>query len=777
MMVCGGVRFALVLLADFALATCFGLIPLRKYLQDAEHEALPPNAYDVLKNSNLDIVLAVLLRCIVYAGLYFWSGKLDPVFQGQDQGTARTRGTIFTMLFHHTIQLGILAKMVVVAAHGDAGMLPDAMLLHPGILAIFGSCLIFLILGYIEKWMMMKIMRGAKIPGRMASNVSVREPLLNRTNVGDKRHTNKELLYGLLKFLFQDSYPIIAAMVSAFLAAIAEASVPFFTGRAIEFSAINPHQAQFSGSLVALAFVALASGIFAGIRGGVLEYTAARMSMRIRTKFFYHLLQQELGFFDTSRTGDLMSRLQTDIGATSDMVSQNINAFVRSLLHMLVLVSFMLVTCWRLTVVSFVLIPFTGSVVKFYGYYFAQFHKEIQTEVAAANSIAAETLSSITTVRAHAGEESSMADFKSKMKAYCILRKRLAIYFSGWVGFMTWAPKVVTAIVLYLGGFRVMDGKMSPGDLVAFMLYQQALAQQFNGITEFMNPIAQAIGAIEKVLVLMKRRPKVGSADGLVPSGCLAKIEMRNVTFRYPSRPTVNILNGMSLVVEPGEFVAMIGPSGCGKSSVFKLLERFYLPNSGDVIIDGREIGVYDPRWLKQSVGFVDEAPTLFPGSIRDNLLYGMDVDPGYMQEEVEAACQMANLSEFVMSLPDGVDTDCGERGVQLSGVQIWKVAVARALVRKPSILLMEDTAYLDFGDEGGVEEVIARCAAGRSLFMATTSVRVAQMADRILVVKDGMVVDSGDLDYLTKGGARDSTEEVQQQEQMSEEGEETVIE
>lgn len=748
-----GARFYLLLAVDVISAACCAVAPLIKLLS-VDYDVLDCTLSELWRNSNLDILSGVLVRCVVY--LCARAILLKYLSNSQEESSTRFRekGAIFVVVFHHTIQLGLLAKMVFVAAHGESGLLPEGNFLHSGLLPIYCSCLSFLLFGYIEKCMMMSLLQGKKQARRSHAGTGPYEPLLSGSDVQEKRHSTRDHLLSLLSFLFQDVYPIIAGLSVGLLAAVAEASVPFLTGKAIEYSAISKNMVYFQRSLIGLVLAAVASGVLVGIQAAVLEFTAARVGMRLRTKFFYHLLQQEVGFFDAAKTGELISRLHTDIGAASDTVAQNVTVMLRSILHIFVLVSFMFVTCWRLTVVSFVLIPFTESAAKFFGDYFAVFHNKIQSELAGASSVVEESLSSIRTVRAHAAEGMMVADHKERMRAYFYLRKSLSMYICGWVGAMTWAPKVVTAVALYLGGYMVMRGEMGAGDLVAFMFYQQALSQQSNCLIDFISPVTQVVGAIKKVLEIMKRRPKVGPAEGLVPEHPPQSIELRSVLFAYPTRPNCSVLNGMSLMVNPGEFVVVIGPGGSGKSSILSLLQRFYLPDAGDVVIDGRDVGVYDPGWLKHNVGIVPEEPVLFSKSIKDNVLFGADSTDD-MESAIESACCLSGLHDFVASLPEKYATECGENGVQLSKTQKWKLAVARAIICNPSVLLMDDVPALDFDDsEDCVERILERCREGRTVLLTTRRVSVARKADRIIVVENGQVAETGShTDLVEMGG------------------------
>ena len=320
----------------------------------------------------------------------------------------------------------------------------------------------------------------------------------------------------------------------------------------------------------------------------------------------------------------------------------------------------------------------------------------------------------------------------------------------------TFLTAAVTAGVLFYGGNLVLGSTMSAGSLVSFMLYQQSLSASFQALGDVFSALSAAVGAADKVVELINREPDFIDSGLERPDTFSGRLELRNVTFSYPARPNTIVLRDFSLQVNPGEVVALVGPSGGGKSSIVKLLERQYLPSTGSVLIDGRDLGTFDPSWLRRKMALVSQEPVLYARSIRRNIIYGMEVEDGLAEHEVptqemiENAARRANAHEFIMALPEGYDTESGERGVQLSGGQKQRLAIARALVRDPVVLLLDEaTSALDSDSEAIVQEALDRTMVGRTVLVIAHRLSTVQDADRIIVIQKGSIVETGTHDEL----------------------------
>ena len=573
-----------------------------------------------------------------------------------------------------------------------------------------------------------------------------------------REETRHATIVGLLKLASPDSVLLTFAFIAGSLAALGQALIPYYTGRIIDYASIDQDREQFKATIFKLLGVAFGCAIFTGIRGGLFTYAMTRLNVRLRQTLFNALLMQDCGFFDTNRTGDITSRLSADTTTVSDQICLNLNVMMRSITQAAMVLVFMFTASWRLTVVTFVMVPTVIMVCKIYGTYYRKMSKKVQSKLAEANSVADEALSTMTTVKAHAAEGSTRMAYASKLKEFYSIQLKQAIAYGAYMINNTFLTAAVVAGVLFYGGTLVLDDVMSAGALVSFMLYQQSLSASFQSLGDVFSALSAAVGAADKVMELIERKPAFSESGSLTPDTFTGQIEFRNITFRYPARPNSTILDNLCLSVNPGQVVALVGPSGGGKSSIVKLLERQYLPASGSILVDGRDLGMYHPGWLRQQMALVSQEPVLYARSIKRNIIYGLEEEDGISaeniptQEEIEQAARLANAHEFILALPNGYDTDCGERGVQLSGGQKQRIAIARALVRKPSILLLDEaTSALDADSEAVVQEALDRTMVGRTVLVIAHRLSTVQDADRIIVIQKGAVIEAGTHEQLVE--------------------------
>mmetsp|Transcript_4863 Transcript_4863/g.11601 ORF Transcript_4863/g.11601 Transcript_4863/m.11601 type:complete len:885 (+) Transcript_4863:96-2750(+) len=584
-----------------------------------------------------------------------------------------------------------------------------------------------------------------------------------------------------------DLHLILAAFVFLLLAAGAQIWIPKCTGLILdglanEFSGdttdADRHKKMsdvpgFTENVKLLIIFSILGGVFSGLRGSIFTVVGGRANVRLRTKLMDSLLVQDIGFFDTTKTGDITSRLSSDTTLVGDQVTLNVNVFLRSLVQAIGVLIFMFKLSWQLSILAFISVPAITILSKWYGMFIRSLTKVMQTKLADGNSLSEAAISSMATVRAFDAATTEFKEFEECMQNYLGLNMKSAIAYSGYATVSTSLPQLVTALVVFYGGLLVRNGDLTSGELVSFLLYLQSLSDAFSSIGYIFSSLTQAVGAADKVFELMNRKPQLRSEyhepcmhsavtlasktreTGLEPETCHGDIVLDDVEMYYPARPKRRILNGLSLRVQPGKIAALVGQSGGGKSSVISLVQHLYEQSKGKVMIDGKEVHELSPRWLSRNISIVSQEPTLFGRSIKRNIIYGLEgTDKEPSDEEIERVAKLANAHDFIEKMPQKYDTDVGERGVQLSGGQKQRIAIARALIRKPKVLLLDEaTSALDAESEHMVQEAIDHMlesgrsengSSGMTVLIVAHRLSTIRNADIIFVVKDGQVVEEG---------------------------------
>ncbi|NRD49379.1 ATP-binding cassette domain-containing protein [Corallococcus exiguus] len=494
-------------------------------------------------------------------------------------------------------------------------------------------------------------------------------------------------------------------------------------------------------ALVMLA-VFLVQGVATAVRFYLFTNAGERVVMRLRHDFFRRLMDQEVAFFDTHRTGELTSRLASDTTVLQNTVSANISMGLRNAVQALGGIVLLFYTSPSLTFLMLAIVPVVAVGGMVYGRRVRGLSRNVQDALAKASEVAEESLSGMRTVRSFAAEPSEVARYGNSVRnAYEVARNR-ARQSAAFMGGASSAGYIAAVVVFWYGGRLVVDGELSVGALTSFLIYTMLVAVSLGSLADLWADFMRASGAAERVFELMDRAPAIPANEGERPATVEGRVELRGVHFAYPTRPDVPVLQGIDLTVNAGEVVAVVGSSGAGKSTLAALLSRFYDPLQGELRLDGRPLKSLDPSWLRRHVGMVAQEPLLFSCSIADNIRYGR---PDATDAEVEAAARAANAHDFIQRFPDGYRTEVGERGVQLSGGQKQRVAIARAVLKDPRILILDEaTSALDSESEHLVKDALDRLMQGRTTLIIAHRLSTVANAQRVLVMEHGRVVQSG---------------------------------
>ena len=541
---------------------------------------------------------------------------------------------------------------------------------------------------------------------------------------------------------------LFGAFVFLVIAAISDATIPHFIGQALD--AVKDGRSAY-GPLLGLLAGAGGVSVFSGLRGSTFILLGSRVNVRLRSQLFEQIVDQDIGFFDKTKTGDLSSRMTQDVQKVCDQVQLNVNYFVRNLISTLVTLSFMISLSWRLTCLSMVSIPFTAVLVHKYGDIMKKISKKVQDELANCNAASEESFANVRVVRSFGAEPLEARRFRDLLdKVYKISLTSARMYVP-YNAVCRMLPYLSLFVIIAYGAKLATAGVMEASVLISFILYLDMLNNSFSAMGDIYASITAALGAADKVFALLEQRPAFEQLDPptvRLTEASKGHIQLKNVHFSYPSRPHVRVLNAISLEVKAGTVAALVGGSGQGKSSCLALLQRWYMQSSGDVLIDGMPIRKLED--YHRFVTCVNQEPLLFARSIKENILFGL-LNPGdtitpELEERVVACAKLANAHQFITGLPEGYDTQVGMRGVQLSGGQKQRIAIARALVRRPKVLLLDEaTSALDSESEKQVQSALdSMMTSDMTMVVVAHRLSTVRNADIIYVIDKGTVIESG---------------------------------
>ena len=491
-----------------------------------------------------------------------------------------------------------------------------------------------------------------------------------------------------------------------------------------------------------------AQGVFNFIQVFLLTSTAERVIARLREDLFASLVHLSPGFFTERRTGELTSRMSSDLAILQSTFSTWISEFSRQTLFLIGGIILLTMTHPTLTTTTLAVVPVVVGAAVIFGRQLRRATTGVQDRVAEAMGTADEAFSQIRTVQSFTREDAEIGRFRALLAEVveaAVHRAWLRALFFGIVGFVAFGGVVA---VLWQGGRLVLDGVLTAGELVAFLLYAITVAGAVGSLASLFGSYQEAVGAARRTFELLASRPTVAEPDTPETLALPARGEVcfENVAFRYGDALPM-VLHEVSFTLAPGEVLALVGPSGAGKTTIASLLPRFWDVTSGRITLDGHDARDLRLRDLRGAIGIVPQEPALFSGTVRENILIGR---PDATDDEVRAAAGAAHAAEFIERLPDGYETRVGERGVKLSGGQRQRLAIARVFLKNPAVVVLDEaTSSLDTESERLVEEAMEELLRGRSTIIIAHRLSTVRRADRIMVLDHGRVVEQGRHDEL----------------------------
>ncbi|WP_093555061.1 ABC transporter transmembrane domain-containing protein [Pseudoduganella namucuonensis] len=555
---------------------------------------------------------------------------------------------------------------------------------------------------------------------------------------------------GLAPFLLPYRRQFAMAGVALVVAAGATLAIPAAFKQMIDLgfgTAAGVHSAD-NVNMVFLALFAVATvlALATAARFYTVSWLGERVTADIRGAVYRHVVTQSPEFFETTQTGEVLSRITTDTTLIQAVVGTSISMALRNVLLFIGGLVMLFVTSPKLTAIIIGLLVLTVLPIVMFGRRVRKLSRDSQDRIADASAMAGEILNAMPTVQAFTHEKIETSRFSASVEnAFTTAMKRIRAR-----AFLTMLAIVLVfgtiVFVLWLGAHAVLQGTMTGGDLGQFILYASIVAGAIGALSEVMGEAQRAAGATERLLELMSVKSEIQSAAhplALPPRAANgASLALSDVTFSYPSRPDTAALSHLTLDIKPGETVAVVGPSGAGKTTLFQLFLRFYDPQQGVIKLDGVDIKQLDLHTLRGAIGIVPQDTVIFSADAMENIRYGR---AGATDEEVIQAARLAAAHEFIERLPNGYQSFLGERGVRLSGGQRQRIAIARALLKNPPLLLLDEaTSALDAESERLVQGALEAAMAGRTTVIIAHRLATVQRADRIIVMEDGQIVETG---------------------------------
>ncbi|QND50886.1 ATP-binding cassette domain-containing protein [Phyllobacterium sp. 628] len=567
----------------------------------------------------------------------------------------------------------------------------------------------------------------------------------------EKKRRSLKPLQRIFPYMARYKGMVIGALISLCIAAVTTLVLPLAVRRMIDHGFTGSNGVFIDNYFGMLVVLAAALAVASGGRYYFVITLGERIVSDLRRDVFAHLTKLSPAFFDSTQSGEIVSRLTADTTQIKSAVGATASIALRNLILAFGAIVMMIITSAKLSGLVIAAIPLIIIPLVAFGRSVRRRSRNAQDTLATATAYASESIISVRTLQAFTNEKLATGRFGASVEnAFTAARSsvKARAVLTAFAIFMIFSSVVA---VLWFGSRDVLAGTISPGTLGQFLLYAVFAAGALGALSEVWGELSQASGAAERLMEIMAEKPAIAAPAKPValPEPAIGSVTFNDVRFNYPSRPDAPALRGLDFDVKPGETVAIVGPSGAGKSTVFSLLLRYYDPVSGSIRVDGVDLRDADPFALRSRIAIVPQDTTIFAATARENIGFGR---PGASNAEIEAAAKAALAHDFITALDHGYETQVGERGVMLSGGQRQRIAIARAILRDAPILLLDEaTSALDAESEILVQKGLEHLMQGRTTLVIAHRLATVLKADRILVMDDGRIVEEGTHQSLVK--------------------------
>jgi ABC-type multidrug transport system fused ATPase/permease subunit len=502
---------------------------------------------------------------------------------------------------------------------------------------------------------------------------------------------------------------------------------------------------------IALFILFAAQSIFSYFRVVIFTNVTENALRDIRKAAFSKLIYMPMDFFNQNKVGELSSRISSDIAQVQETLRTTIAEFFRQIVIVIGGIAFIFVFSWKLALIMLATVPIMAIVAVIFGRFIRKLSKKAQDHAATSNSIIEESLMGISNVKSFTNELLLLGKYGRTVEEIRDLNVKSGVWRGLFVSFIIFCLFGTIVFIIWQGLIMTQgpNPELSSKDFFSFIMYTIMMGASIGSLPDLYASIQKSIGATENLMDIINTPGEKELLKGLQKPNIEGVVEFKNVSFTYPQRNDINVLNGISFSAKTNETIALVGSSGSGKSTISSLLLHYYTINSGQILFDGIDIHEIDIEHLRNSMAIVPQEVILFAGTIRENITFGK---PSATEDEIVEAAKQANAWEFIMSFPEGMETQVGDRGIQLSGGQKQRIAIARALIKNPTILILDEaTSALDSESERLVQDALDKLMVGRTSFVIAHRLSTIKNADKILVIQHGTIIESGKHDELIK--------------------------